>query len=237
MTPTCLRRRGLALSAVTLLLFVSSPASATGMMPDTTIVLINAADGEGSINVTNSDKKVALLYVQVENLPEDTEELVLVTSPISRVEPGEKQLVRFIVQADAPITTQRMKRVTFEGIPQAEDGKNAVSINIRQNLPLIINPPGLASKRDPWTLLKWTAKGRELTVSNDSRYVVRLSDQLELLPDRLVMHMSRTYLLPGEIYRFELPAGKQATARNKVRIYPASLYGAQVEPYDAPLTF
>lgn len=237
MTPTRLRQHGLAVSALALFLFASSPASAGGMLPATPIVLIDAAVGEGSINVTNSDKHVALLHVHVENLPEDTEDLVLVTAPISRVEPGEKQLVRFIVQSDTPITTQRMKRVTFEGIPQAEDGKNLVSINVRQNLPLIINPPGLASKSDPWTLLKWTTNDHTLAVSNDSRYVVRLSDRLELLPDKLTLQMSRTYLLPGETYHFELPAGKSVTDRHKVRIYPASLYGSEVEPYDAPLTF
>ncbi|BCJ06157.1 fimbria/pilus periplasmic chaperone [Pseudomonas sp. AA27] len=237
MTPTRLRQHGLALSAVALSLFTNLPANATGMVPDTSIVLIDAAIGEGSIDVANSDKSVALLYVHVEDLPEDTEELVIVTAPISRVEPGEKQRVRFIVQAAAPITTQRMKRVTFEGIPQADGGKNTVSINVRQNLPLIINPQGLASKSDPWTLLKWTAKGRELIVNNDSRYVVRLNEQLELLPEKLPLSLSRTYLLPGETYHLELPAGKEVTARNKVRIYPASLYGAQVEPYDAPLTF
>ncbi|MFT0869488.1 fimbria/pilus chaperone family protein [Pseudomonas sp. CAM1A] len=237
MTPSRLRQHGLAYSAVALLLFAASPASATGMVPDTSVVLIDAGKGEGTINVTNSEKSVALLHVSVQNLPEDTEELVLVTSPISRVEPGEKQLVRFVIQTDAPITTQRLKRVTFEGIPQADEGKNTVSINVRQNLPLIINPPGLASKSDPWTLLKWTVQGRALTVSNDSRYVVRLNDQLQLLPEKLALKLSRTYLLPGETYRLELPANKTVTAKDKVRIYPASLYGAEIEPYDAPLTF
>lgn len=223
--------------AATLLIIASTYSNAAGMVPDTTVILINAAEGEGSINVTNTETSVALLNVSLENLPEDNDDLVLVTTPISRVEPGEKQLVRFIVQADEPITTQRMKRVSFEGIPQGGEGVNVVSVNVRQNLPLIINPVGLANKSDPWTLLKWSLKGNSLTVSNDSRYVVRFSDQAQLLPSKLPVRLPRTYLLPGDAYTVELPSGSKVPADSKVRVHPASLYGFEVRPYDAPLTF
>jgi P pilus assembly chaperone PapD len=43
---------------------------AAGMIPETSVVLINVADGEGVINVTNSDDQATLLYTSLENLPE-----------------------------------------------------------------------------------------------------------------------------------------------------------------------
>lgn len=212
-------------------------ALATGMLPDTSVVLINAGDGEGSINVKNTDDEVNLLHVTLEHLPEDTEELLILTTPIARVEAGEKQLVRFIYQADEPITTQRMKRVTFEGIPpQDENGSNKVRISVRQNLPVIISPPGLPRKDDPWTLLEWKVTGNVLNVRNDSPYVVRLNQQLEVLPAKIALQLPRTYLLPGSSQNLTLPAGSQFSAGSKVRLYPASIYGYQDKPYDAPLT-
>ncbi|MDD0977577.1 fimbria/pilus chaperone family protein [Pseudomonas fontis] len=209
---------------------------AAGMLPETSVLLINAADGEGSITVTNSESEVALLHTSLDNLAEDTEELLFVTTPIARVEPGEKQLVRFIVQSDTPITTQRMKRVIFEGIPPAKDGRNAIRMNVRQNLPVIINPAGLASMNDPWTLLKWSVEGGSLVVRNDSPYVVRLGNQLLLLPAQLSVQLPRTYVLPGQVHTVELPVGFNVVANSKVRLFPVSLYGFQVDAYDAPVS-
>ncbi len=105
--------------------------------------------------MTNSDRKAALLYTSLENLPEDTESLLVVTPPVARVEPGEEQLVRFIVQSEKPITTQRLKRVSFEGIPQkAPKVKASIGVTVRQNLAVLITPKDLPAKNDPWTLLR-----------------------------------------------------------------------------------
>lgn len=131
--------------------FLAATASAAGMKPDTTIVFVDVADKEGTINVTNTDNGPLLLLTSLSSIPEDKESLLVVDPPISRLEAGQKQLVRFIVQAKQPITTQRLKRVTFEGIPQEKPGTSStVSVNVRQNIPVIIHPAGLAQKSDPW---------------------------------------------------------------------------------------
>lgn len=214
----------------------STLAGAAGMVPETSVVLVNAGDGEGSINVTNTDDQPVLLYTFLENLPEDPEELLLVTSPISRVEAGEKQLVRFVFQSDKPLTTQRFKRAIFEGIPpQSSDGSVKIDMTVRQNLPVIISPADLPPNDAPWTLLKWEAKGQTLTVLNNSRYVVRLNQQLDLIPAGGQLSLPRTYLLPGQSHSLPLPADATLSAASKVRLYPASLYGYQGAAYDAPL--
>ena len=214
---------------------VFQPVHASGMTPDTTIVLVKVADGEGSINITNTHPSAALLYTSLANITEDKETLLVVTPPIMRVEPGQKQLVRFIVQARTPITTQRLKRVTFDGIPQKNnDGKSTVTMNVRQNLPVIIHPEGLAMKNDPWVLLKWTRTGNTLNVSNDSPYVVRLTKQLTLLPGKTAAELPNNYILAGQSLSVKLPDNTPASVES-VQFTPASLYGFAVNAFSAPL--
>lgn len=214
-----------------------SISQAAGMIPETSVVLINVADGEGTITVTNTDSKAALLYTSLENLPEDTESLVVATPPVARVEAGEKQLVRFIVQSENPITTQRLKRVNFEGIPQKDpDAPAKIGVTVRQNLPVLITPGDLPLKSDPWTLLKWSVSGKTLTVTNDSRYVVRMNQQVNVMPAKIQLTLPRTYILPGMTDHFELPAGTRLAADATVQIFPATTYGYATKPFDAPLS-
>ena len=60
---------------------LSTQAFADGMVPDTSVVIVNEADGEASVSVTNTDGKLALLHVTLEDIPEDTESLLFVTRP------------------------------------------------------------------------------------------------------------------------------------------------------------
>ncbi|WP_348983560.1 fimbria/pilus chaperone family protein, partial [Pseudomonas sp. NCIMB 10586] len=212
-------------------------AWAAGVVPQTPVVLVSEADGEGSINLTNTDGDAVLLFSSIENVPEDLEELLFVTSPVVRVEAGEKQLVRFVFQSERPLTSQRYKRAIFEGIPQQRDGGGAVvGISVRQNLPVIISPKDLPANDEPWRLLKWEVKGRILSVRNDSRYVVRLTQQLELIPAGRQLSLPRTYILPGQSEVLELPEGVVLAAGSSVRLYPVSLYGYSRPAYDAPLS-
>ena len=103
------------LVALTLTLWGPTLVLADGMVPDTSVVIVNEADGEASVSVTNTDSKLALLHVTLEDIPEDTTPLLFVTPPLTRVEPGKSQLIRFILQSPTPLTAQRLKRVIFEG--------------------------------------------------------------------------------------------------------------------------
>lgn len=232
MTLNYFQQLALAASAVVF----STVADAAGIVPETSVVLVNAGDGEGSINVTNTDPHTVLLHTLLENVPEDPEELLLVTSPISRVEAGEKQLVRFVFQSDKALTTQRLKRVIFEGIPpQSKNGKATITMTVRQNLPVIISPADLPPNNTPWTMLKWELKDQTLTVHNDSRYVVRLKQQLDIIPAGFTLNLPRTYLLPGQFETITLSANAALNPNSKIRIYPASVYGYESAVYDAPL--
>jgi P pilus assembly chaperone PapD len=221
------------IAALTLLL--SMNAQADGMVPDTSVVIVYENDGETSVSVTNTDSQLALLHVTLEDIPEDNEPLLVVTPPLSRVESGKSQLVRFILQDHLPLKSQRLKRVIFEGMPKgrpaAEAGHARVGVTVRQNLPVIIHPKGLATNRSPWTGLTWAFDNHELLVTNDTPYVVRLAQELRLLPGDGKAMLPRTYVLPGE--RLRIPAS--ATGASTVRLQPATLYGFAVAAYDAPI--
>lgn len=209
-------------------------AHADGMEPETTVIVLNEADGEASINVKNTDAKPALLHAAIEDVPEDLEPLVIVTPPVSRVDAGELQMVRFLAVGKEPLKTQRLKRVTFEGIPQTQPGSGAtIGISLRQNLPLILHPKGLPQHNAPWELLTWSLQGKTLSVRNDSPYVVRLAAEVQLNPQKAKAYLSRTYVLPGEVLSTEFSSpSPDATS---VTIAPATVYGFTVDNYDALL--
>lgn len=231
---TTLLKTAACLAALTLL--PATYAQADGMVPDTSVVIIYETDGEAAVSVTNTDSQLALLHVTLEDVPEDTESLLVVTPPLSRVEPSKSQLVRFILQSQQPLLTQRLKRAIFEGMPQGrpatEAGHARVGVTVRQNLPVIIHPKGLARNRTPWTLLSWSQHGATLKVRNDSPYVVRLAQELRLLPGDGKAMLPRTYVLPGETLSMPATGGPAST----VRLQPATVYGFAVAAYEAPLT-
>ncbi|WP_392891123.1 fimbria/pilus chaperone family protein [Pseudomonas migulae] len=229
------RARSLSLCLGTLALLLCGRVLADGMVPDTSVVIINEADGEASVSVTNTDAKTALMHVTIEDIAEDKESLVFVTPPLARVDATKTQLVRFILQTDKPLLTQRLKRVIFEGIPEGksevEPGHARVGVTVRQNLPVILHPKGLAPNRTPWTDLQWSLKDGQLTVRNDTPYVVRLGQELHLLPAAINAMLPKTYVLPGEQISVKVPEG----AATQVRFQPATVYGFAVPHYEAPI--
>lgn len=215
-------------------LYFASFAMADGMLPETTLIVLYEEQGEATINIKNTDAAPALLHSVVENVPEDVEPLLIVTPPITRVEAGDTQLVRFISTLKEPLKTQRLKRVSFEGIPQAKaPGGATIGITLRQNLPLILHPRGLPLHHAPWELLKWKHVGERLTVHNDSAYVVRLAPEVQLLPQKIVATLPRTYLLPGET--LALSVDGPLVGVTAVDIQPATVYGFAADNYRAPI--
>ncbi|MCF4995595.1 fimbria/pilus periplasmic chaperone [Pseudomonas syringae] len=225
------------LIASLLLLAFWAPGSlrAAGMVPETPIVILDEGLGEAGINVFNSETHPALLHTSIEDVPEDTEPLLLLTPPVARVEPGATQRVRFILRSAEPLQTERLKRVVFEGIaPQDSTGKAQVSLSVRQNIPAILRPAKLPVDAEPWKHLVWTRSGEQIQVSNPSPYVVRLGHSVLLLPDKTEMDLGRTYVLPGEKLMLSGAAVTGETPTG-VRLFPVTTYGFAVANHDAAM--
>jgi P pilus assembly chaperone PapD len=152
---------------------------------------------------------------------------------MARVEPGQTQLVRFMLVNEAPLQTERMKRVVFEGLPPTSTDKNSVRLTVRQDLPVLLHPRDLPVEHEPWKRLKWTLSGGVLSVSNPSPYVVRLDQRIGVTAAKTTLVLPKRYILPGE--RIDLHAGDPHALVGvaAVRLFPASSYGYAVGAYDA----
>ncbi|KVG83445.1 hypothetical protein WJ36_09735 [Burkholderia ubonensis] len=210
------------------------------MLPDTPLLVISEKDGMAQMGLKNTDNQPLLLYTTVVDLPEDPGPELYALPSVTRVEGGQRQIVRFVLGKSAmPLTVQHLKRVRFEGIPiaiasEADKDSATVRFNVRQDIPAVISPSGLEQDREPWKRLQWSLSGHTLSVSNPSPYVVRLSQQGDLLPmGRRVKLLDHTFVLPGQKVIVQLPVDILPQA---VRIFPASPYGFDVGPFDVPLS-
>ncbi|EMF07028.1 fimbria/pilus chaperone family protein [Serratia marcescens] len=222
-------------SGAAALLLSSGLASATGMVPETSVVIVDQGDGEGAINIKNTDAFPVMLLTTLENIPEDKEHLLTITPPAARVEPGKNQRVRFMFTSATPLRTERLERVVFEGIPPQLKDKNEVRFTVRQNLPVLIRPAGLPADASPWKHLTWKKQGDALVVSNNSPYVVRLAQEVETRPDNIMWKLPGSYVLPGQTLTLTTVNGKKPGVAKQVHISPATTWGYAVNTYDAPL--
>lgn len=215
-------------------------ANATGIQPDSTIVMLSAGDGQAQMAVKNTEAVPLLMNAKVIDLP-GSENLTVVPLPeVTRVEANGRQIVRFaLTKTTGEITKQVLKRVSFEGIPpkNTDPEKSVVTINVRQTIPMVISPKGLVQDPEPWKKLKIFAAPDGLQVVNDSPFVVRLKADAKVLPaDVDVRLLQDTYILPGASAKAELPKDVQAKDVQAVKIFPASPWGFAVEPYDIAIS-
>ena len=81
------------------LLILTTRAYASGMVPETSVLLVDEQKGEVSMNLTNSDSHPSLLYTKVVDLADSDKSIrLIVTQPVVRVEQGDTQKIRFILQ-------------------------------------------------------------------------------------------------------------------------------------------
>ncbi len=218
------------------MLLTTSLAHATGVVPETSVLIIEQSDGEGGMNVKNSDSWPVLLLTTLKPVAGDTPPQMVVTPPAARVEPGKNQRVRFILTDKTPLKTEHLERVTFEGIPPQSKDENVVRMSVRQNLPVLIRPAGLAKDPEPWKHLVWKMSSNALQVSNPSPYVVRVNQAVKSLPDQTSWLLPEAFVLPGQTVTLSLDGKKKMGMSVQVRISPASAWGYTVNSYDAALT-
>lgn len=212
-------------------------AQAQGLKLDSQVVLVNAADGEAVMVLKNTDEEPILLYTSVEPVEQDPVERILVTPPVARIEPGDSQLVRFILKKNEDLKTEVFARAIFEGIPPANK-KNALRVTVRQNVPLIVHPKSLPDNEEPWRFLKFTNQTNgDVSVHNAGDYVVRMSPTVLLQPGNTHATLPRTYVLPGETVVAKQDANTAPVINAvSIKINPASLYGVLVDAYESPIT-
>lgn len=227
-------------AALSMLATFSTNVFADGMQPATPVLMISENDGQATMVVTNTDQSLGLLAVTVEGTPEDQEPLLLTTTPLSRVEAGKKQVTRFILQNEQPLQVQRLRRVIFDGIPATKptEGSGSIGVTVRQNIPAIISPKALPMNRTPWKGLEWRIDDNTVSVANDTPYVVRMAQAINLLGSaghEPIGHatLPKTYILPGETLRMEV--AREAGRATRAQFTPVNDFGFSQESHEAPI--
>lgn len=224
--------RMLALTAFMTPLF----SQASGILPSSSVVVVEEDTGEATMTVRNTDSKPLLLVTTLKEVDGDRGNILQVSPPAVRVEGGKTQTVRFFLTNKTPLKTEHLRRVTFEGVAPKNKGQNVVQVNISQNLPVVIRPAGLARDNAPWKRLSWSFRNGALTVANNSPYVVRLSQSVQSLPDKRNWEMGQSYILPSQTLTLKADGKGRPAAPEKVRLSPATTWGFSVDTFEAPVT-
>lgn len=210
-------------------LLASPLLHASGVIPDTQIVIINEVTHDGSINIKNTDEAPLLLYSTVTDLTDDPGTHVVAAQPVARLEPGQTQRVRFILTSHDKLDREHLKRVSFEGIPTRHHPHDLVLVS-RQVLPMLIVPKDMKARPQPINDLIWSAKNGVLTVTNTGLQVVRLEQQALLMPGKVSVSLMKTYVLPGETLSVNGNYAKHLKHQSQVMVIPLSREGKTTTP-------
>ena len=218
-----------------MLVSVSLPyALAAGMKPETTVLFIDDENREATINIENTDSYSALLHSSLQTIPEDRNNKLIITPQLARVEAGKKRQVRVVLKNGVTVTRQTMQRINFISVPPEDGLKNRMRVLVGQNIPVIISPAKLPENFTPWKGIKAECAGLTLKVSNPTDYVVRLTNQIDLLPGNKSISLPKNYILPQETLRLPLPKGRACSAR-AIRLHPVTRFGILTMPYEVAL--
>lgn len=212
-------------------------AFATGVQPDTTLLVISEVDG-GQMGVTNTENQPLLLHTTIVDLPGSNGVQLHAIPPVTRLEPNGHQVVRFILEKpEQPLTVQVLKRVRFEGIPPAAPkGSATVRMSVGQDLPVVISPKGLQQVQEPWKLITWSLVDNKIVGKNASPYVARMSQEVTLQPSGKAFKLfERPYMLPGDTIEVELPSDVNKANLTGFKFTPGSPYGFALSPYEVTL--
>ncbi|APC10975.1 fimbria/pilus periplasmic chaperone [Providencia rettgeri] len=208
-----------------IVLLIPQLSIAAGILPATSVVVVNEKSQDGEIVVTNTDNYPVLLTTELVNVDPEYQDLVIATPQLIRVEPKAKQLIRFMLTSNSDLKHEVLMRVIFEGIPpQADPDAEQIKFTIRQNLPLIIKPKNLPENDTPWELLKWKYEKNTLIVTNPSPYIVRLSNSVLSKPGNIEWVLPSNYILPNQ--SIELTTSQRSpTLIDGVTIQPFTQWG------------
>ncbi|RPE01227.1 fimbrial protein [Candidatus Pantoea deserta] len=220
--------------ASVLLSFFSSAALAAGVKPESSVLFLDDDHREATINIENTDSNSVLLHSTLQTIPEEPDNKLIITPQLARIEAGKKQQIRVVLKEGVNLTHQTMQRINFVSVPPDDGKKNRARVLIGQNIPVILSPANLPENIAPWRGIKAQCAGKFLSVSNPTNYVVRLTTQLDVLPEDKKLILPKTYILPQENLQLPLPQGTVCGGKS-VRLHPVTRFGILTTPYEVKL--
>lgn len=225
----CARKTAFALAMGSAVM--AAPAMASTFKLQSNTVILEERDGRTAFNVTNTGKEPILLVSKVEDLAgESMAGNVLVTPAVTRIDPGQSQMVNFSLKKGVKLDREYMLRASFEGVTQkAEHG---MRMPIRQQIGFILQPKSVAAEPRPWQDLSLKVEGNDIVVSNPGKHVIRMGPTLTVQPSGATGSLPRPYVMPGESLRVSF---ENLGAAQNVGIVPLSRYGFAMEADVLPI--
>jgi fimbrial chaperone protein len=207
------------------------PVMASSFRLQSTTLIMEEREGRTSFNVTNTGEEPILLLTQVEDLgDEQMAKNVLVTPAVTRIDPGQSQIVNFSLEQGMKLDREYMLKASFEGVTQR--AQTGTRMPVRQQIGFILQPKALTPTPEPWNGLVAKVDGNQLTLNNPSKHVVRMGPVVKLLPSGKELSLSNAYVLPGQ--SVSVTDDSVETAQ-QFSITPLSRYGLALTPTSMPI--
>ncbi|MBC5791439.1 fimbria/pilus chaperone family protein [Providencia sp. JUb39] len=196
---------------------------------ETMTVILNEAEGRSTFTIKNIGNEPLLLATKVTDLDKNQySKQILISPPITRIDGGQSQQINFVLKKGEPLTQEVMLKASFEGVGQSTE--NSARMPVRQSIAMIVQPAAVAVDATPWKGLSAHVDGSHLVLKNTSKHVVRLSPQLELLPNNETVTIENYFLIAGEEKRIAIKSKPTS-----LKITPLSRFGFKQSSVSIPL--
>lgn len=191
-----------------------------GFQLETMTVIVDAGEARKIFNVKNTGHDPILLSTKVSDIEggQDLAKDIMVSPPITRIEPEQSQQINFVLKKGVNITDEALLRVSFQGVGAAVS--NATKMPIRQDVAMLIIPEGMTVSKTPWDALEVKQQGKNLTFTNKGKQVIRLSPNFVGIPSNKSYNLEQFYVRPNETKTVEVDGDL-----SKIKISPLSRYG------------
>lgn len=208
------------------------PVSATSFTLESNTIVLKQAEGRVAFTVTNPGNEPILLLSRLTDLDDAAlAGSVLVSPAVTRIDPGQSQVVLFQLKDSVVLDREHMLRASFEGVVQ--QGGSGMRMPVRQQIGFIVQPREVPVEPAPWKDLLLEVQGNELVLRNPGRHVVRLGPDLKLDGGAEVEPLDHPYLMPGQTVRRALKADGPV---RQASIVPLSRSGFALQRVSLPVT-
>lgn len=188
------------------LLLINGPSyAAGGIVVGGTRVIYDGDKKETALNISNTDSSAYLIQSWVDANSGETVPFI-VTPPLFKVESNQQNVLRIIkTDVTLPQDIESLYWLNVKAIPSGkQSNSNSLQIAIKSKLKLIFRPSSLEGRAEDLTnKLKWSRKGNELTVHNETPFIMNFST-IEI-GGKIIN--GATYVLPKSQARYKVPSG------------------------------
>lgn len=208
------------LKGMIFLILLISHFSHASFQLETMTVILDSEEPRKIFNVKNTGSEPILLSTKVNDLDSQHEiaKSVIITPPITRIEPDQSQNINFILKDGINFDDEQILKASFQGIGVAK--VNSTKMPIRQDIAMLIIPKGLTIEHDPWKNLEIKHTNNQLILKNNGKQVIRMAPAFTALPSNNSYSIGQFYIRPQEEIKVDVKE-----KLTEIKISPLSRYG------------